>query len=164
MKNGFKHGRAHFLRQRCLAVLLKAQGLSSQKIAKKVDFCQQSINKWVDGFISESIAGLGNRSGQGAKPIIGKEVDEETIRQAIEGDRQSVKAAKATWDASSGKDGRGDVQTFFIRIGARYRRILKGKWIKLQDYISKDNLFYAANRALENVGKILYVNFKNYTV
>jgi transposase len=40
-------------------------------------------------------------------------------------------------------------------------RILKGKWMKTQDYISKDNLFYAANRALANVGKILYVNFKN---
>ncbi|MDR2926855.1 MAG: transposase, partial [Cytophagaceae bacterium] len=41
-------------------------------------------------------------------------------------------------------------------------RILKGKWIKPQDYISKDNLFYAANRALANVGKILYVNFKDH--
>jgi transposase len=41
-------------------------------------------------------------------------------------------------------------------------RILKGKWIKPQDYISKDNLFYAANRALANVGKILYINFKNH--
>ena len=41
-------------------------------------------------------------------------------------------------------------------------RILKGKWIKPQDYISKDILFYAANRALANVGKILHVNFKNH--
>lgn len=41
-------------------------------------------------------------------------------------------------------------------------RILKGKWIKPQDYISKENLFYAANRALANVGKILYVKFKNH--
>lgn len=41
-------------------------------------------------------------------------------------------------------------------------RILKGKWIKPQDYVSKDNLFYAANRALANVGKLLFVNFKNH--
>jgi transposase len=41
-------------------------------------------------------------------------------------------------------------------------RILNGKWIKPQDYIGKDNPFYAANRALANVGKILYVNFKNH--
>lgn len=38
-----KHGRAHFLRQRCLAFLLKAEGLSSAKIAERVDFCQQSV-------------------------------------------------------------------------------------------------------------------------
>jgi hypothetical protein len=37
---------------------------------------------------------------------------------------------------------------------------LNGKRIKPQDYINKDNLFYAANRALANVGKALYVNFK----
>lgn len=43
-------------------------------------------------------------------------------------------------------------------------RILKGKWIKPQDYVSKDNLFYAANRALANLGKVLYVNFKNHAV
>jgi hypothetical protein len=29
LENGYKHGRAHFLRQRSLAVLLKSQGLSS---------------------------------------------------------------------------------------------------------------------------------------
>jgi transposase len=103
LENGYKLGRAHFLRQRCLAVLLKAQGLSSPKIAEKVDLCQQSINKWVDRFLSESIEGLENRPGQGAKPIISKEADEETIRKAIEADRQSLKAAKAAWEASSGK-------------------------------------------------------------
>jgi hypothetical protein len=41
-------------------------------------------------------------------------------------------------------------------------RILKGKRIKPQDYVSKNNLFFAANRALANVGKVLYVNFKNH--
>jgi transposase len=41
-------------------------------------------------------------------------------------------------------------------------RILKGKWIKPQDYISKDNLFYATDRALANVRKSLYVNLKNH--
>lgn len=103
LENGYKHGRAHFLRQRCRAVLLKSQGLSSPQIAEKVDLCQQSVNKWVDRFMSEGIAGLENRPGQGSKPIISREADEETIRKAIEEDRQSVKAAKATWEASTGK-------------------------------------------------------------
>jgi hypothetical protein len=56
LENGYKLGRAHFLRQRYLAVLLKAQGLSSPKIAGKADLCQQSINKWVDRFISVKVA------------------------------------------------------------------------------------------------------------
>lgn len=53
--------------------------------------------------MDEGLEGLENRPGQGAKPIISKEGDEETIRKAIEDDRQSVKAAKAAWEASSGK-------------------------------------------------------------
>jgi transposase len=103
LENGYKHGRAHFLRQRCLAILLKAQGLSSPQIAGKVDLCQQSINKWVNRFMAEGIEGLENRPGQGSKPIISREADEGTIRKAIEADRQSVKAAKVAWEASSGK-------------------------------------------------------------
>jgi len=95
LENGHKHGRAHFLLQRCQAVLLKAQGLSSPQIATKVDLCQQSINKWVDRVMAEGIEGLENRPGQGVKSIISREADEETIRKAIEEDRQSVKAAKA---------------------------------------------------------------------
>jgi hypothetical protein len=72
-------------------------------IALKVDLCQQSINKWVDRFLAERIEGLENRPGEGAKPIISMEADQETIRKAIEADRQSMKAAKAAWESSSGK-------------------------------------------------------------
>jgi DNA-binding NarL/FixJ family response regulator len=63
-ENGYQHARAHFLRQRCLAVLLKSQGLSSPKIAEKVDLCRQSINKRVSGFLSAGIEGLENRPGR----------------------------------------------------------------------------------------------------
>jgi transposase len=80
LENGYKHGRAHFLRQRCLAVLLNAQGLSSPKISEKVDVCQQSTNKWVDRFMAEGRKGLENRPGQGDKPVISREADEATIR------------------------------------------------------------------------------------
>jgi hypothetical protein len=41
-------------------------------------------------------------------------------------------------------------QIFILENGVQAK--YPGKWIKLQDYISKDNLFYAANRALANVG------------
>jgi hypothetical protein len=71
-ENGYKHGRAHILRQRSLAVLLKAQGLSSPKISEQVDLCQQSINKWEDRFMAEGLEVFGNRPGQGTKPIISR--------------------------------------------------------------------------------------------
>ena len=38
-------------------------------------------------------------------------------------------------------------------------RILKGKWIRLVDYNTKDSLFYCINRALASVGTSLFVNY-----
>ena len=69
----------------------------------KVDLCQQSISKCMGRFMGEGIGEPENRPGQGAKPIISRKADEETIRKTIEEDRQSVKAAKAAWEESSGK-------------------------------------------------------------
>jgi transposase len=97
LENGYKYGLAHFLRQCSLAVLLKSEGLSSPQIALKVNLCQQSINKCVERFLSDGIEGLENRPGQGAKLLISREADGEAIRKSIEADRQSVKAAKASW-------------------------------------------------------------------
>ena len=41
-------------------------------------------------------------------------------------------------------------------------RILKGKWIRPQDYESTDSLFYATDRALASVGTTLFVNYSHY--
>lgn len=38
-------------------------------------------------------------------------------------------------------------------------RIMKGKWLRPQDYTSADTLFYATNRALAEVGKALKINY-----
>jgi hypothetical protein len=61
--------------------------------------------------MAEGIEGLENRPGQGAKAIISREADEEMIRKAIKADRQSVKAAKAAWEASSGKTASGETRS-----------------------------------------------------
>ena len=42
-------------------------------------------------------------------------------------------------------------------------QILKGKWIRVQDYASTDTLFYAANRILAAVGEDLFIKY-SYTV
>jgi transposase len=48
-----------------------------------------------------------------------------------------------------------------LNIAETLWRILKGKWIRPQDYVSTDNLFYATNRALADVGKRLFINYSH---
>jgi transposase len=38
-------------------------------------------------------------------------------------------------------------------------RIMKGKWLRPQDYACPDTLFYATNRALAAIGKDLKINY-----
>ena len=52
--------------------------------------------------------------------------DEDAVHRAIETDWQGVKKAKEVWQQASGKKASGQyLPGFFIRIGARYRRIRK---------------------------------------
>lgn len=102
LENGYRKGSSHAFRMRCKAVLLKAQGLSSLKIGEQLYMNQVSVNNWVKRFESEGINGLNTRAGRGRKAIIGTQ-DEAIIRQAIEKDRSSVLAAKAQWEAATGK-------------------------------------------------------------
>lgn len=48
-----------------------------------------------------------------------------------------------------------------LNIAETLWRILKGKWIRPQDYICKDTLFYTVNRALAAIGKEVSINFKH---
>ncbi|MDR0961280.1 MAG: transposase [Mediterranea sp.] len=38
-------------------------------------------------------------------------------------------------------------------------RIMKGKWLRPQDYACADTLFYATNRALASIGRGLRINY-----
>jgi transposase len=48
-----------------------------------------------------------------------------------------------------------------LNIAETLWRILKSKWIRPQDYISKENLFYTVNRALAAIGDTLTIKFKH---
>ncbi|MDR1371119.1 MAG: transposase, partial [Dysgonamonadaceae bacterium] len=48
-----------------------------------------------------------------------------------------------------------------LNIAETLWRILKGKWIRPQDYVSTDALFYATNRALAAVGNRLFINYSH---
>lgn len=49
-----------------------------------------------------------------------------------------------------------------LNISETMWRILKGKWIRPEDYIEKDTLFYAVNRCMANIGKEIKINFSQY--
>lgn len=49
-----------------------------------------------------------------------------------------------------------------LNIAETLWRILKGKWIRPQDYASTDMLFYATNRALAAIGNTLFINYSHY--
>ena len=49
-----------------------------------------------------------------------------------------------------------------LNIAETLWRMLKGKWIRPQDYASSDTLFYAADRALASVGTSLFINHSHY--
>lgn len=43
-------------------------------------------------------------------------------------------------------------------------RQMKGGWLRPEDYLEKDRLFYAVNRCLANVGKELTINFSPFNL
>ena len=49
-----------------------------------------------------------------------------------------------------------------LNIAETLWRVLKGKWIRPQDYETTDSLFYSANRALAAVGKELFIDFSHF--
>ena len=125
LEEGFRQGKSHAYRMRCRAVLLKSAGLTSEQVGFQTEMSHISVNSWVKRFEAEGIKGLETRPGRGRKPIMDSS-DEEAVRIAIENDRQSVKKAKEAWQQASGKEAsESTFRSFFIRIGARYRRIRK---------------------------------------
>ena len=93
LEEGFRLGRSHSFRMRCRAILLKSNGLTSKEVGIQTEMTHISVNSWVKRFECEGFKGLDTRPGRGRKPIIDSS-DEESVRRAIENDRQSVKKAK----------------------------------------------------------------------
>ena len=111
---------------RCRAVLLKSTGLTSEQ----ADMTHISVNSWVKRFETEGIKGLETRPGRGRKPIMDCS-DEESVRKAIENDRQSVKKAKEGWQQASDKEASESTFRAFLSALARdidvYKETSKGE-------------------------------------
>jgi transposase len=49
-----------------------------------------------------------------------------------------------------------------LNIAETLWRIMKGKWLRPQDYTTADTLFYVTNRMLATIGKGLRINYNHY--
>lgn len=103
LENEYRKGERHCFRMRCLAVLLKSEGLSSAKVGERVGMNEHTVNSWLKRYRKEGMKGLETRPGRGRKPIMDCS-DEEAVRKAIEQDRQSVNKAREAWQQASGKE------------------------------------------------------------
>ena len=92
-----------FLQKRSRIILMKAEGLSSRDIATALSVSVPMVNRWVSRYRKNGFAGLRNKPGQGAKPIMDSS-DEVAVREAIEKDRLSVMKAKERWQNATGKE------------------------------------------------------------
>ena len=103
LERGYRMGAEHCFRMRCLALLLKADGLSAAEVGERTGMEQHTVTKLFNRYKKEGIKGLETRPGRGRKPIMDCS-DEEAVRRAIEQDRQSVNKAREAWQQASGKD------------------------------------------------------------
>lgn len=73
---GYKHGSAIFSK-RCHMILLKSEGLKSRDVSKMLLVDEVTVNSWLMKYEEKGIIGLETRPGQGRKPILDKQADEE---------------------------------------------------------------------------------------
>lgn len=102
LEKGYHNGPTHNYRIRCKSILLKSSGKSASQIAEMLDVTIPTIYAWIRRYEESGIKGLETRPGQGRKPIMDCS-DEESVRKAIEEDRQSVSKAREAWEKASGK-------------------------------------------------------------
>jgi transposase len=94
LENGYRNGKSHAFRKRCLLVLHKTEQRTSNEVGAIVGLHQVSVNQWLNRYEKEGINGLRTKPGRGRKPIIDPEKDVEKVRKAVKQERQRLSAAK----------------------------------------------------------------------
>lgn len=102
LEDGYRNGSKPQFRMRCHAILLKGTGRSNEEISSILGCTAASVYNWQKRFETDGISGLKTKSAQRRKPLL-TALDEDSVRKAIENDRQSLRAAKANWEAATGR-------------------------------------------------------------
>ena len=103
LEQGVRTGTTACFRTRCEVILLKALGLTSEKVATLMAMTYVSVNAWVKRYREEGITGLETKPGRGRKAFLHVEVDKEPILQAVKANRQRLQTAKAEWEQETNK-------------------------------------------------------------
>lgn len=99
LEHTYKTSPNHALRLRAQLVLLKAAGRTSHDVGQVVGLCQVSVNSWTKRYQQEGLDGLKTKPGRGRKPLLTLAQDEESIRAAVQSNRQRLALARAAWQA-----------------------------------------------------------------
>lgn len=103
LQKDFENSSNASYRKRCHLMLLKAQGRTSKDVGQIVGVSNVTVNSWLNRYKSEGIKGLKIKKGRGRKPLIDKEMNEESIKNWVKKHRQRVSLAQAEWEAETGK-------------------------------------------------------------
>ena len=103
LEHGYRSGQSAAFRKRCQMILLKSQSRTSQDVARIVGCCEMVVNNWMTRYQQEGIDGLHTKPGRGRKAILNSQTDLEQVREAVRGNRQRLRVAKADLEEALGK-------------------------------------------------------------
>ena len=122
---------APVVRLRCQVIQLKAQGRSATDIGSIVGMCTNSVHSWVKRYQSEGMEGLVTKAGRGRKKLLQQQQPDAPLAiMALQQHRQSLKAAKAAFEANSGKQVSEDTLRFFLSVLATPIKESESGWVK----------------------------------
>src|SRR5438874_8733925 len=70
-------------RRRAEIIVLSAQGLTQQRIAKQLGISRVAVNRWVGRFALQRLDGLSDRAGRGRKPWLPPAAVQQVVEQAV---------------------------------------------------------------------------------
>lgn len=103
LERGYKHSKSVSFSRRCHMVLLKGQGRTSEEIAQIMGTTIQPVNRWVNRYEAQGIAGLQTKPGQGRKPILDENQDQDKVRAIVKKERQRLSHAKEELESALNK-------------------------------------------------------------
>jgi transposase len=103
LEHGYRTGQSAAFRKRCQIILLKSQSRTSQDVARIVGRCEMVVNNWMVRYQQEGIDGLHTKPGRGRKAILDAQTDLEQVREAVRGNRQRLRVAKADLEEALSK-------------------------------------------------------------